>query len=69
LFLIFLGIKLKYFLFKIIIFRMKNNKTITLTVSWHSFLISFVQRYVNTLNIEQKKELIGLAKVLLIYDN
>uniref|UniRef100_A0A915N5V1 Bystin n=1 Tax=Meloidogyne javanica TaxID=6303 RepID=A0A915N5V1_MELJA len=43
--------------------RMKNNKEINLTVSWHSCLISFVQHYSNTLNNEQRNELIGLVKI------
>ncbi|KAF7638420.1 hypothetical protein Mgra_00002098 [Meloidogyne graminicola] len=34
-----------------------------LTVSWHSCLISFVQRYVNTLSIKQKNEIIELVKL------
>nr|CAD2186658.1 unnamed protein product [Meloidogyne enterolobii] len=43
--------------------RMKNNKEINLTVSWHSCLISFVQHYSNSLNNEQRDELIGLVKI------
>lgn len=43
--------------------KMKNNKEITLTVSWHSCLISFIQRYSNTLSNEHKNELIGLVKI------